>query len=176
MKIKKLQENHTKPLITAEFVRSVLSYNPESGELHWTTDGSGERPHKRGDRADKPGSHGYRRVRLQGWQLSAHRLAWLMTHGKMPDGQIDHRDGNRGNNAICNLRDATPQLNSENKRAAYSNSKTGLLGVTEDHSGRFMARIFVAGQRRYLGMHDTAEQAHQAYLAAKREMHAGCTV
>ena len=34
-----------------------------------------------------------------------------------------------------------------------------------------MAQINVDEKRIYLGLHETAEEAHQAYLRAKRELH-----
>lgn len=34
----------------------------------------------------------------------------------------------------------------------------------------------VRGQQVYLGSHATVEDAHQAYLRAKRQLHAGCTL
>lgn len=176
MKIKKLPPYPAKPAVTAEWLRSILKYDPETGELRWRSNGWGERPHKAGERAERKGNRGYARIAVLGHQLSAHRVAWAIAHGALPAGQIDHINGDKADNRLCNLRDATARLNSENKRSAYSNSKTGLLGVTPDRGGRYMARIFVEGRRRFLGMHDTPELAHQAYVQAKRELHPGCTI
>lgn len=36
--------------------------------------------------------------------------------------------------------------------------------------------ITQARPSKYLGLFDTPEEAHQAYLTAKRELHAGCTI
>lgn len=51
------------------------------------------------------------------------------------------------------------------KRKENSN-KTGLRGV-QRRGERWVANVYIDGQRRYLGTFDTPEQAHQAYLAAK---------
>jgi hypothetical protein len=90
---------------------------------------------------------------------------------------IDHRDTCRTNNRLANLRDATRSVNAQNLRAARSNnSSCGLLGVTWNR-GRWTAQISPpGGPRTYIGRFDTAEQAHAAYLDAKRRLHAGCTL
>ena len=60
----------------------------------------------------------------------------------------------------------------ENQRRARGNSRTGLLGVTADlRSGRFAANIKAAGRRHYIGSFATPEEAHAAYVAAKRQLH-----
>jgi hypothetical protein len=176
MKTKNLHTHLTKPPVTAEWVRSILIYDPETGEFRWRTDGWGERPHKAGARAEKKASAGYLKIWARGHQLTAHRVAWLYVYGEFPAGQIDHINGVKTDNRMSNLRDVTPRVNSENKRSAYRNNTSGLMGVTPDPSGRYMARIFVKGKRRFLGMHDTPELAHLAYIKAKRELHEGCTV
>lgn len=53
---------------------------------------------------------------------------------------------------------------------------TGLLGVSKADSRGFRARIFYAGKETHLGTFKTPEDAHAAYLAAKRRLHAGCTI
>lgn len=50
-------------------------------------------------------------------------------------------------------------------------AKSGLLGVCATKSGeRFMANIKSRGKRYYLGTFDTAEEAHAAYVDARKEM------
>ena len=109
-------------------------------------------------------------------EYSAHRLAWLYVHGAWPTGQIDHINGDRGDNRISNLRDVTPALNTQNqRRAARSNKSSGLLGVTANR-GRWLAQISIGGKSRNLGRYATPEEAHAVYVAAKRVLHAGCTL
>lgn len=46
------------------------------------------------------------------------------------------------------------------------------VGVTwSKPAGRWIAQIQTNGARKYLGLHDTPELAHAAYLEAKRELH-----
>jgi hypothetical protein len=62
-------------------------------------------------------------------QVRLHRILWEMVNGNLPDGYlIDHKDGNRSNNAIDNLRGIPLPLNARNVRKSVRN-KTGVVGV-----------------------------------------------
>lgn len=56
-------------------------------------------------------------------------------------------------------------------RRARRNSSTGYLGVYPVGAGKFGSILQVANVKHYLGMHDTPEQAHEAYIAARRRLH-----
>lgn len=58
---------------------------------------------------------------------------------------------------------------------AHADSFTGFLGV-EIKRSRFAARICLDGKRVSLGVFDSPEEAHFAYLMAKRKIHKGCTI
>lgn len=156
-----------------EAVMAALSYDPETGVL--TRLATAER-----SLVGKPcGSlkdTGYLIVHVCGRPRLVHRLVWFMVHNEWPKGHIDHINGNRADNRISNLRDVTPKMNRENLRKAYRDSKTGVLGVRLRKSGRFVANLRIDGRYTYLGTFDTAEQAHAAYVAAKRLHHKGCTL
>ncbi len=118
---------------------------------------------------------GYVVLCVRGTVMKAHRAAWLYVKGELPPGIIDHRDGNRANNAFRNLRPATYAFNRQNlKGPAFSNA-SGFLGVVKV-GRRFYATIRVDGKRIALGGHATAEEASAAYLKAKRRLHKFCTI
>jgi hypothetical protein len=145
-------------------LRSVLNYDPRTGVFRWA-----ERPSPRvrvGDVAGTVNGHGYLNIGFDGRTYKAHRLAWLYVHGEWPVGQIDHRNGDRTDNRLANLRVVTNAENLRSARRARSDSATGLVGVSRA-GGRYRARMMVNGQSRSLGTYDTPEQAHAAYLAAK---------
>jgi hypothetical protein len=161
-------------------VRELFTYEPTSGELRRRVDrwaGSHRRilAARAGDRAGWANSAGYLQVNVAGRLYLVHRIAFLIIEGRWPNDQIDHLDGDRTNNAWANLREVDRQTNSENRRRAQRNNQSGLLGVYP-HRKRWRAQICVNGKQCYLGDFDTAEGAHAAYLAAKREYHAGCTI
>lgn len=118
-------------------------------------------------------NEGYRLVRLLGVDYCAHRIAWAMHHGEWPDLMIDHKNGQRDDNSISNLRQATDLVNQQNRRSAQKSSACGFLGVQAHKNGRFQAKIRAGGRRLHLGNFSTAEEAHAAYMAAKSVLHEG---
>lgn len=123
-------------------------------------------------------SHGYLMIFVDWRRYSAHRLAWLYMFGVWPNGIIDHINGDRSDNRMANLRCVSQGTNLENQRAARSNNHVGLLGVgrAQSNTRGFRARIRVDGKERHLGAFHTAEEAHRAYLVAKRQLHTGCAI
>jgi hypothetical protein len=122
-------------------------------------------------------SHGYRTLVVEGRRYQAHRLAWLMTHGVWPNGEIDHINGVRDDNRLENLRDIPKLWNGHNRQGPNKDNKSsGLLGVTKNGKVGWMAQITVNGRRMYLGTYRDSADAHDAYLTAKRQMHDGCTI
>ena len=71
--------------------------------------------------------------------------------------------------------DVTKRTNQENRIRASKRSKAGILGVTT-LKNCFAAKIESKGRVYYLGRHKTPEEAHSAYVAAKRQLHDGCTL
>lgn len=157
-----------------EELRGVLDYNSEIGEFTWKVSESNRV--RVGSLAGCVNSEGRLQIRFKRKLHLASRLAWLMIHGKWPEQMIDHIDGNPLNNRIENLRDVSRAVNNQNQRKAQMHSKTRLLGASPHKSGKFDARISVNGKQQYLGIFTTAEEAHSAYLAAKRGLHEGNTL
>ena len=164
----------TKNELTQARLKELFTYDPETGVFTRIVQ-RGQR-FMPGDAAGYVGIRGYSRITIDGLVLPVHRLAWLYFYGAWPTGEVDHIDGNRLNNCIKNLRDVSRSVNQQNQRLARrDNRSAGLLGVTRRGKG-FQAQIRIDGKRIYLGMHPTAEMAHNTYLTAKRELHQGCTI
>lgn len=161
-------------ILAADRVRNLFFYDQETGIFTWRV-AKAQRV-KVGDIAGSLNGDGYVLISIDNRKHKAHRLAWLYVSGAWPMRQIDHINGDRSDNRIFNLRDVTHQANSQNVRLARSsNRSTGLLGSTRHSSGRFQARICVDGKRMTLGLFDTPQMAHEAYVKAKRELHIGST-
>ena len=160
---------------THEKLVSWLRYEPSTGLFVWLKNRKGV---KAGDIAGGDDGRGYMRVKFCGRNHGAHRLAWFYVHKSWPLGQIDHLNADRADNRIANLRDVTAQVNVENRRKANGNKAiTSPLGVTwHAQCGKWQASIKSHGRNHYLGLYEDSELAHQAYVAAKRRLHEGCTI
>lgn len=157
-------------MITADQLRELLHYDPETGVFTWKQP-TGDRVSV-GCVINTTNSRGYVVVGLLGRRYKAHRLAWLYVYGELPSGEIDHRDEDTSNNRIANLRIATHSQNGQNQLKARRDSSTGYRGVHyEKRTGRYSAQIQADGVVHRLGRFDTAEQAYNAYLAAKSRFH-----
>lgn len=107
---------------------------------------------------------GYGHFKYDGHTLTAHRVAYELAVGQIPEGmQVDHTCHQTG---CCNpkhLRAATPKQNSENMAGAYRNNKSGYLGVSYHRkAGKWTARVSHQGKFHYGGMHATPEAAAKA--------------
>lgn len=151
--------------ISIEKAREMLAYDPTTGNFTWR-----KKPNRCipvGAPAGFAHCNGYLSISLGGVTVLAHRLAFAMTHGYWPDSLIDHRDGNKRNNSIANLRAGSKSLNALNQHGK-PRSSTGFRGVHHSRSRRrFVARL----NNRYLGSFPTAEEASAAYVAAKAAAH-----
>lgn len=162
-------------MLTAETLRRVLNYNPDTGLLTW------RESRGRVAAGQVAGSlrkrDGVVRVRVNGRFYGAHRLAWLWVNGRWPGNELDHINGIPSDNRIANLRDCGRTINRQNMRRAHHDSASKTLGVSWSASSRkWRARIWAGGKEVGLGIFDTTEQAHKAYLTAKRRLHPGCTI
>lgn len=165
----------TKERPTQSRVLELLRYDELTGLFTWRVDRNGMRM---GDVAGTLSERNGWIISVDGKQYKAHHLAWLIVHGIWP-ALIDHRDGDKRNNAICNLRKVSQKVNVQNmRRAMRTNKSSGLLGVSASRSAvnPWKSQIRIGGVITHLGSFPTAESAHAAYVAAKRLHHEGCTL
>lgn len=158
--------------LTAERLREHLWYAPETGVFTWKMGRGKQRV------VGAVAGRLWRRyigIRIDGVNYGAHRLAWFYIHGEWPAGDIDHINGCGDDNRLANIRDVSHSVNGQNQRRATAQSQTGFLGC-HPHRDRFSAQITVDGRVKHLGLFDTPEAGHEAYLVAKRRLHEGCTI
>ena len=152
--------------------RMVLRYDPLSGDIFRTV--SIGNSSKVGLLPQTVNDNGYSRTNILGKRYLTHRVVWLLHYGEWPKGQVDHIDGNRQNNKISNLRDVGYTENAQNTHKPKGSNK--YMGVTYCKKRNKYASQISIGPRgnakvKHLGRFDSAEEAHEVYLAAKRVLH-----
>lgn len=159
--------------LTAERLRELLHYDRATGLFTWLKSNSNRV--KVGSIAGSLRKDGYIEIGVDGERHLAHRLAVLYVTGNWPPEVVDHKFANRSDNRWSEIRAGTQSFNCQNIRSARKDSSTGLLGASPacDNSGKFIAHIKYGGKVRHLGRFDSAEEAHEAYIKAKRQHHEG---
>lgn len=155
--------------LTAERLREVLRYDPETGGFTWIkATGKKVRPGKPAGSVSK--THGYAILGVDGTSYRAHRLAWLYVYGHFPEGHIDHINGDTSDNRLCNLREATRTQNLANSRR-YKNNKSGLKGVHwHPQSGKWRVQVRLNRRNHHVGLFADRHDAHRAYLDAASQL------
>lgn len=157
-------------MLTQARLRELLNYDQDSGRFTWKV----SRPRcKAGTLAGTPRPDGYIQISIDKKLHLAHRLAWLYVHGHFPPDQIDHRNSNRADNHLTNLRPATQQQNNFNVDVR-SHNQLGIKGVCfrkDLKEKKFKAQISLNNRLYHLGFYPTAEQASDAYNGFAKLVH-----
>jgi len=169
-----------RPPVSHDQLLRTVRYEPETGHFFWLVDLSrvaraGQRaggPEQRRDRAGLSRGGCYWKLIIQGKAYGAHRLAFFYVNGVWPKHEIDHINGDPGDNRIANLRDVPRVLNAQNRYLARRDSTTGLQGI-ERRRDRWLVSIGVNGKKRYLGSFGSPEEAVRFRDQAKAELHPG---
>lgn len=112
---------------------------------------------------------GYVNINIEKNMVRAHRIAWLLFYGKEPDGQIDHINGVRTDNRICNLRCVSNKENGKNQKLRSTNS-SGIMGVgPHRETGKYRSRIYFNNKEIHLGLFDCFFEACCARKSAENK-------
>lgn len=156
----------TSKIVSHEELVRLVSYDPETGIL--TRKVRTANRVKVGDKIGSLSGNGYLIGCIGGLYAYVHQFAWFYVNGVWPDHDIDHRDLNKTNNRIENLRKATESQNSGNI-LPHRDSISGIKGVHPKRN-KWCAQVMCQGKRMTLGSFDTKEEAAAAYLEASERL------
>jgi hypothetical protein len=159
---------HKEQRFTKEQFLEIIEYYPDTGLFFFK-----ERPGIRNFNArfkDKPAGHlnpvGYIVIGIFGSSFLAHRLAFFLMMGRWPKPECDHINRIRSDNRWENLREVTHVDNMMNSWPLKGN----LTGATfSKQHGKWFSRICMDGKSKFLGLCDTAEEAHKLWAEADKE-------
>ena len=150
--------------------QDLLHYEPDTGILRWAVDVPYSR-RKKGMVAGGITNKGYIHIRVKGTKLLAHRIAWFLTYGVVPD-HIDHINGDKTDNRLANLRSCTAAENAGNTRRLRGDNTSGCRGVSWfKPNQKWGATIQHKRVSRFLGLFDTFEEAVDARRQAELDVY-----
>lgn len=169
-------------MITQDRLKTVLYYSHETGLFTWKY-----RPRKLfasqraynifnatypGRKAGSLRPDGYYEIRIDRKLYRAHKLAYLYTRGYLPELEVDHINGVRGDNRLTNLREVTSSENKRNSSIRNDNS-SGVVGVSwYKASSKWSAQIRVPNcyKNEFLGYFEDKFQAICARKSAENRL------
>lgn len=164
------------PVLSQEFLKSILHYCPQTGlfvwkvrsdvSKSWNTRFSGKTA---GYRWKASRRVTYICIRILDYPFLGHRVAWFYMTGEWPP-LVDHWDTDGTNNAWGNLRLASKAQNAINADLSISN-KSGVLGVCETRFGTYRAFMRINGKSVHLGSFKTKEAAAVARKNAEKDVY-----
>lgn len=139
-----------KDKLTQAELKRLLHYSPWTGKFTWRVDKGN---HKSGDVAGSLSANGYVRIKINGEEHLAHRLAHLYMKGYFPEYDMDHKKGIRDDNRWRELKHVTRICNSQNKSLDKRNT-SGFPGVSWNKKERkWTSSIMVNKKQIYLGQY-----------------------
>ena len=127
--------------LSAKRLRKLLTYAPTTGVFRWRVR---KGPNGRGVAGCIHRPKGYRVICIDGKMYRANRLAWLYMTGKWSKLEIGYINHKTSDARWANLRAMTP---SQRGATSRTRNKLGVRGVWITKSGKYVARIKVAGKK-----------------------------
>ena len=163
-----LKASGKKPLITHDELIRTLSYDESTGVFRWLVN---RKKAKVGNIAGSKCTNGYLKFTINGKCYLAHRVAWFYVKGKWPDDEIDHINCIKTDNRICNLREASRNENSWNKKIQQNNA-SGVKGVYWcKEVGKWRAMCRVNGTKYSIGFFSDINDAAIALRNYRNKNH-----
>ena len=158
-----------KPLPPLSLLQEYLSYDGATGILLWNKKFGKISP---GMKAGHTDARGYSQLRFYGRLLYVHRVCYYLFHQVDPwKLNIDHINGDKGDNRAANLRVGTQSQNLCNT-GARKHSKSGIKGVSWcKASNKWLAQIQFKNKKEIIGRFDSVEAATSAVISRRKSLH-----
>jgi hypothetical protein len=151
-----------KNIITQQELKLKLSYNKDNGTFLNI---------KKSNIVGSNSKQGYLIAKVNGKNYYLHRLAWLYIYGYFPKNCIDHINGNKSDNRLSNLREATLSQNNCNQNISSKNT-SGIKGVCWDkNNNKWKVSLAINGKSKHIGLYKDLEIAKKAMIESRLKYH-----
>lgn len=161
-------------------IQKLVHYDPTTGVFTWKERGLEHFPNERikkiwntkfaGKQVGSKTKFGYFETTIKGVKWLLHRLAWFYVHGKLPEDNIDHKNQDKSDTRIDNLRDATESENMKNRKLS-SNNESGQHGVWyHKRNQKWIVNTYHEGKTKYHGSFDNKEEAIMTRKKLEKEL------
>lgn len=114
--------------------------------------------------------NGHHLGEIEGYSILAHHVVWMFAHGRWPEMDLNHINGNPADNRIDNLRIATKEDVARNLSMNVKNT-SGVNGVHFNKArGKWEASIKENNKKIFLGRFENMRDAIVARAEAEREL------
>ncbi len=148
-------------MITQEYLKSKYTYDETTGIFR----------NKKSGRKIGYVNHEYVKIDIGCKSYSAHRLAWLYVYGEFPKLHLDHINGVKDDNRICNLRQATRFENLRNTGKNKRNTSGAKNVYYHKPTNKWQVRVSIDGKSKHLGLFDDFELADLVAIEARNKYH-----
>lgn len=143
-----------------DHIKETYEYDPATGKIFWKSKLKGKETFKSIITA------GYLYGKIHRKSYLAHRIAWLLHYGEWPKNDIDHINGIKTDNRLCNLRDVEHSENMKNRKVSKLN-RYGVHGVYKEIN-RWRVSIEANKKKHHIGCFKTFEEAVAARKDAEK--------
>lgn len=151
--------------LDSKLLHELFEYR--DGSLFWKTTGKGRRKNLKAGYLAK---NNYEFIGIGDKLYRTHKLIYMMFYGSMPE-EIDHKDGNRSNNKIENLRKVDHNHNMQNTKKPITNT-SGEKNVTWfKRDSTWHVQLRKNGKRLHIGYFKDFDLAKQAAYVARIQHH-----
>lgn len=155
--------------LTQARLKELVSYDPDTGIFIWIK--KANRNILTGSVAGSVNSQGYWRIQIDQKSYRAHKLAWLYIFGEFPNGILDHKNRDKLDNRISNLRSVSSSINNQNCKIRKNNT-SGSTGVHLDKSRqKWVSYVNIDSKHKHIGYFNTIEEAIAARKAAEEKFY-----
>lgn len=155
--------------LTQGQLKSLLRYDVNSGDFTWINSGKGRRIGV--PVGSKKSKEGYIRIALLGKRYQAHRLVWLYVFGNFPEEELDHKNGNRSDNRLENLRECLAAEQPQNQKVLSTNTSGHPNVYWYRPYSKWLVQIWDRRRPRFFGYYEDFTDACVVAKAAKAKLH-----